>query len=327
MANKRDVIRAYRFSDGFLTTRCDTLIVSLTRDQGALNQYGVPMTRITGLQTLINNFLNVGFDQTFMSQAMGKRQIRDTKQADLFKEMKNLRTKVEGKWPTDAALQGEFNLGGSISQLDAVELKIHAEVTLDALAAHQAEFGVPYAIDAAYVTAFGQKITDLNNATKDYNVAANLRKTKTVARILAGNILYHEMLALCAIGQNYWEDNANTEFYNEYVLNESTTPPPVQNIDENLNPQEVKELVITVPYNANTSLLMSNLGIDAGDDLTFWFGTDIALPPTPEALLLIHGATENHIAGDINYDTTNIKLFVKNNSATNIVTAHVVVNA
>ena len=304
---KRKIIRTYQLSDAFLPERCDELVSSLTQDQYVLAEYGFTLSKITPLQALKTAFITAGGDETYMGIMMSAKLVRDNARGVLYDAMFKLAQKVETKWPNDAPKQIEFALAGSLSQLNAPSLLRQARVTAVALTKYQADLGTEFGITQGYITSFDDKISALDEAGTVFDTAVNIRKAKTVERVVAGNALYKMMLDLCAIGKNYWESMNNPANYDQYVLT-SNNPQLDEVVNLTLEAGQQQEVMIT-GISSNTNLLLENLSTEPVQE---WFADLPGTPPPPENAVIDPLSSQNHLAGELNYDTNNTKYYVKN---------------
>ena len=217
--------RDYKFSDATLKQKADGIRDNVVRDQTDFTDRGV--TDVVAFEGLIDNFDNELEDIYYVGMIGIKVQERDTAEEALLKAIKTLRTAVQNVY-------GEGDANYRIYRFD--RLAQADGDTLVRLARTMNNTATTQLTDLAAEGITPTKLSDmmvlreaLDTKIDEVEMAHKNRDMATQNRIVAGNILYKEMVRLTNIGKDLYAQT-NEAKYNDYILynSPSGSTPPMQ---------------------------------------------------------------------------------------------------
>ncbi|MFN8359669.1 MAG: hypothetical protein U0264_07120 [Candidatus Kapaibacterium sp.] len=210
--------RDYSFSDGDLTQRADTLVVSLTTDLLDFADRGVTANTLTSFGALIADFQNTGMDVYYAGKVSEAVEVRVLAREALKTKLRTLSIMVSNTYGKDAAHYKTYGFGDLTTFTDGDFVKIAQNAARVA------------AEDAAALAKEGYSMqfeTDLTNLIANFDAKIDLvrqaegaRLDATRQRIIKGNLLYSELTRLCTIGKDIYS-GSNLVKYNSYLVYDS----------------------------------------------------------------------------------------------------------
>jgi len=212
---KKEVVRDYTFSDGFLVQRTDKVIGDATRDSSELIPEGVTALRLTTLGNNRDTFDAMKDDEEWEGEVSEKAEGRDAAATVCELAVNSIRTKAQNVWGEKKAKYRSFGFDGINELPDEQRIKayrrVHRRATLNLLAL------APEGLTPLILTNFNTANGTYDNAIDELNDKISDRDIATEDRRELGNLIYAEDVKICNTGKNYWLDKDEAK-YNDYVI-------------------------------------------------------------------------------------------------------------
>ena len=228
---KKEVVRAYNFSDAKLVTTSKEKIAFFKRDATEFSGYGINAAMILALETDVTSFSNSTTDVELVSNQTEVTTNKDWIANQLKEAIRHIMARVVLKYDVNSAKFRKFGTEALSQQSDAQLLVIGSRVfrvgteMLPELTAN----GLTSAMldeMKAFKDQFEHELISMNLKIAD-------RDIEQESRVEAGNAIYNTLVKFSNTGQSIWS-SSNVAKYNDYVIynnlsGEAPTDAPVQN--------------------------------------------------------------------------------------------------
>lgn len=314
---KKPVKRIYSISDGTLAELADEIIAYAERDLADMTTYGYDQPRLDAIKVKISDFKIFDSDEIFTGLMMEATQIKN----DALFAMTNLaegvvqRASVE--YDNDAAKLKSFGWAGYAAKTDADKMvavrTVHKQGTN--MLAELASQGLTIAI----LNTLAAAITTTDNAITNKNIAVSNRDIGVSARITLGNDVYKETVNVANTGKNLYEDTDESK-YNDYVIYNNR--PNTQTVSGTVPPASVHSPSVVIGNIADEFQITVTSGT-----LTAYFSDDPTDEPAVGQTTVTITADTPYTApaGALDWSSTNFRLLLKNEHASDAVQFTVIV--
>lgn len=212
---KKEVVRAYNFSDGKLVTITNEKIAFIRRDAAEFLGYGIKSVMVDDLETKTKKFSETATDVELVSDQSAVTKDKEGVADKLQVAIRSVMSRVVLKYPVESARYRKFGTEALSQQSDAELLVIAARVF---------RVGTEMLADLA-ANGLTAGMLDEINTLRDklqhglINVKLEIadRDIEQEKRVEAGNAIYATLIKYTNTGQAIWE-TSNVAKYNDYVV-------------------------------------------------------------------------------------------------------------
>lgn len=212
---KKEVVRAYNFSDGKLVTITNEKIAFIRRDKAEFVGFGITSELVDELETKTTKFSKTATDVELVSD---QSEVTSEKVgvADQLKEaIRGVMSRVVLKYPVESARYRKFGTEALSQQSDAELLVIAARVF---------RVGTEMLADLAANGITEGMLAEINTLTDklllgvvDVKLEIADRDIDQESRVEAGNAIYATLIKYTNTGQAIWKTSSVAK-YNDYVV-------------------------------------------------------------------------------------------------------------
>ncbi|MBP7184715.1 MAG: hypothetical protein KBA06_04340 [Saprospiraceae bacterium] len=216
---KKQVLnRKYNFPDADLCMLCWEKIKCANRDIEHFTTYSFDIDRLSRFHNKIENFKKLPDDDEVVGDQMILTEKKNAAANALKSSIRNIMTRVEVKFNNRSGRYRKFGTAKMGDMTDAQLLFCGRRVAR--VCRMQMDFLSDVGLNDSHIA----KVLD---CCKNFENALNIQQDKVADRDIfvekrteLGNEIYDELIILCNIGKDIW-DNKNAIFYENYVLYES----------------------------------------------------------------------------------------------------------
>ena len=212
---KKEVVRAYNFSDGKLITTTKEKIAFIRRDAAEFDGYGITSAMVDELENQAIHFSDTATDVELVSDQTEVTTTKDIVADKLKVAIRGVMSRVVLKYAVESARYRKFGTEALSQQSDA-ELIIIAgrvfRVGTDMLA-DLADNG----LTAAMLNDVKTLKDELEHELIGMNLKIADRDIEQESRVEAANAIYATLIKYTNTGQSIWE-TSNVAKYNDYVV-------------------------------------------------------------------------------------------------------------
>lgn len=215
---KQNLHRQYNFPDADLYLQCLERIRYAQRDLEILKTYSYDADRLKKFLNLTEKFKNLPDDDELVGDQMVVTDKKYQAAEQLKASIRSLMTRVEIKYSNRSGRYRKFGTSKLGDMTDAQLLFCGRRVVR--VARNQIDFLADVGVNENII----RKVQD---AAQDFENAMNIQQDKVADRDISvenrielGNKLYQELIVLCNIGKDVW-DNKDALKYENYVIYES----------------------------------------------------------------------------------------------------------
>ena len=212
---KQIVTRDYKFSDGFLKQKCDTVATSVTRDQTEFTPRGIVAADVTAFETQSENFGLLATDEELLGEVSTATEIKDTAAELVRVKVRTVRTMAENKWGEGSARYRTYDFKDMSELPDEDLVRLGRRVIR--VGNNQLTDLATEGLDAAFLTALDGLVVSFDKEIDDQSDSVEDRDIATEDRIENGNALYKVLVRFCNTGKDIWI-NRDEAKYNDYVI-------------------------------------------------------------------------------------------------------------
>ena len=211
---KKEVLRAYNFSDGKLVTTTKEKIAFIRRDAAEFDGYGITSAMVDELENQTNHFSETATDVELVSNQTEVTTNKDAIADKLQVAIRGVMSRVVLKYPVESAKYRKFGTEALSQQSDAELLVIASRVVrvgtemLADLAANGLTSGM---LDE--VKHFRD---DLEHELIGMNLKIADRDIEQESRVEAANAIYATLIKYTNTGQSIWETSNVAKYYVVY---------------------------------------------------------------------------------------------------------------
>ena len=212
---KKEVVRAYNFSDGKLITTSNEKIAYIRRDEAEFVGYGITNVMVDELENQVNNFSDTATDVEMVEDQSEVTTAKDVVADKLRESIRGVMNRVVLKYDVHSAKYRKFGTETLSRQSDAQLLVIAARVV---------RVGTEMLADLAangLTSAMLDNVKNLRDKLEDELISLKLkvadRDIEQESRVEAGNAIYATLIKYTNTGQSIWA-TTNVAKYNDYVV-------------------------------------------------------------------------------------------------------------
>ncbi len=212
---KKEVVRAYNFSDGKLITTSNEKIAYIRRDEAEFVGYGITNVMVDELENQVNNFSDTTTDVEMVEDQSEVTAAKDVVADKLKESIRGVMNRVVLKYDVHSAKYRKFGTETLSRQSDAQLLVIAARVV---------RVGTEMLADLAangLTSAMLDNVKILRDKLEDELISLKLkvadRDIEQESRVEAGNTIYATLIKYTNTGQSIWA-TTNVAKYNDYVV-------------------------------------------------------------------------------------------------------------
>ena len=212
---KKEVVRAYNFSDGKLVTTSNEKIAYIRRDEAEFVGYGITNVMVDELENQVNNFSDTTTDVEMVEDQSEVTTAKDVVADKLRESIRGVMNRVVLKYDVHSAKYRKFGTETLSRQSDAQLLVIAARVV---------RVGTEMLADLAangLTSAMLDNVKNLRDKLEDELISLKLkvadRDIEQESRVEAGNAIYATLIKYTNTGQSIWA-TTNVAKYNDYVV-------------------------------------------------------------------------------------------------------------
>jgi len=212
---KKEVVRAYNFSDGKLITTSNEKIAYIRRDEAEFVGYGITNVMVDELENQVNNFSDTTTDVEMVEDQSEVTAAKDVVADKLKESIRGVMNRVVLKYDVHSAKYRKFGTETLSRQSDAQLLVIAARVV---------RVGTEMLADLAangLTSAMLDNVKNLRDKLEDELISLKLkvadRDIEQESRVEAGNTIYATLIKYTNTGQSIWA-TTNVAKYNDYVV-------------------------------------------------------------------------------------------------------------
>jgi hypothetical protein len=217
---KKEVVRAFNFSDAVLVTKGKEKIAFMKRDAVEFAKFGIASTDIATLENSITTFSDSITDIEALSDQTEVTAIKDTKAEELRVALRDLMTRVELKFDTGTAKYKKFGTETLSKQTDA-ELLITGKRAVRVATTFLTELA-----EKGVTTSTLTAITTLSNDFEELLISMKIkigdRDVMQEERVELANSIYAKLVSYTTTGRNIWS-TTNVAKYNDYLVYNTST--------------------------------------------------------------------------------------------------------
>ena len=220
MKQKKNSVREYKFSDGMLVQKADSVAQNVLRDILLFAIRGVTNAVVTAFKAMIKEFDDIPTDEELLGDLSVATEKKDQAAELLKNAIRTIRTMADNKWGTHSAYYRSFAFEG-LDALPDDQLHRMAKRVIR-VANKQLDNLAPEGLTAAFITSIETLDTSFDNDMDLQIDAVNERDIKTQERIDKGNIVYKEMVRLCNTGKDLFAATDEAK-HNDYIIYDTPT--------------------------------------------------------------------------------------------------------
>ena len=212
---KKEVVRAYNFSDGKLVTTTKEKIAFIRRDAAEFVGYGITSAMVDELESHINHFSETATDVELLGNQTEVTTAKDGIANKLQEAIRGAMSRVVLKYAVESAKYKKFGTEALSQQSDAELLVIATRVV---------RVGTEMLADLATTGLTVGMLDNIKNLRNDLELELIGMKLKIAdrdieqeSRVEASNAVYATLIKYTNTGQSIWETN-NVAKYNDYVV-------------------------------------------------------------------------------------------------------------
>ena len=212
---KKEVVRAYNFSDGKLITTSNEKIAYIRRDEAEFVGYGITNVMVDELENQVNNFSDATTDVEMVEDQSEVTAAKDVVANKLKESIRGVMSRVVLKYDEHTAKYRKFGTEALSQQSDAQLLVIAARVV---------RVGTDMLADLAangLTSVMLDNVKNLRDKLEDELISLKLkvadRDIEQESRVEAGNAIYATLIKYTNTGQSIWA-TTNVAKYNDYVV-------------------------------------------------------------------------------------------------------------
>lgn len=217
---KKEVVRAYNFSDGKLVTTTNEKIAFIRRDAAEFIGYGITSVMVDELETQTNHFSETATDVELVGDQTEVTTAKDAIADKLQEVIRSVMSRVVLKYPVESAKYRKFGTEALSQQSDAELMVIAARVYRvgNLMLADLAANG----LTAGMLEDIKNQRGALEHELIDMKLKIADRDIEQENRVEAGNAIYATLIKYTNTGQSIWE-TSNVAKYNDYVVYNTPT--------------------------------------------------------------------------------------------------------
>lgn len=215
---KQNVHRKHNYPDADLHFQCLEKLRAANRDYDHFKQYGFDMERLKKFKALCDRFRELPDDDELLGDQMILTEKKYKAADKLRAAIRSLMTRVKLKYNDRTGRYRKFG-ASKLGDMTDAQLLFCARRAVR-VARQQIDFIEEVGVNE-------NVLLKIINAAQEFENAVNLQQDKlsdrdigVEARIEKGNVLYDELVTLCNIGKDIW-DNKDMAKYEQYCLYES----------------------------------------------------------------------------------------------------------
>jgi len=212
---KKEVVRAYNFSDGKLITTTKEKIAFIRRDAAEFEGYGITSAMVDELENQATHFSDTATDVELVSDQTEVTTTKDVVADKLQVAIRGVMSRVVLKYAEESARYRKFGTEALSKQSDAELIivagrvfRVGTEMLAD-LAANGLTSGM--------LDEVKHLRDDLENELIGMNLKIADRDIEQESRVEAANAIYATLIKYTNTGQSIWE-TSNVAKYNDYVV-------------------------------------------------------------------------------------------------------------
>ncbi len=212
---KKEVVRAYNFSDGKLVTTVNEKIAFVRRDAAEFTEFGITAAMVDDLETKTNFFSDAATDVELVSDQTEATATKDALGDQLQEAIRGVMSRVVLKYADSTAKYKKFGTEALSKQSDAQLLVVASRVFrvgTDMLP----DLGVN-GLTVAMLNNVKAIRDDLEQELISMNLKISDRDIEQESRVEAGNAIYTTLVKYTNTGQAIWA-SSNVAKYNDYVI-------------------------------------------------------------------------------------------------------------
>jgi hypothetical protein len=215
---KQSFQRKHNYPDADLHQQCLERIRFAHRDMEHFEQYGYKLERLKAFKTMCDKFRELPDDDELLGDQMIVTEKKYASADRLRAAIRSVMTRVELKYNNRTGRYRKFGAGKLGDMTDAQLLFCARRVVR--VARNQADF-------LADVGVTDKTLEKVMEAAREFENLVNIQQDKVADRDIGverrmedGNRMYDELVVLCNIGKDIW-DNKDPQKYENYCLYES----------------------------------------------------------------------------------------------------------
>jgi len=212
---KKEVVRAYNFSDGKLITTTKEKIAFIRRDAAEFEGYGITSAMVDELENQATHFSDTATDVELVSDQTEVTTTKDVVADKLQVAIRGVMSRVVLKYAVESARYRKFGTEALSQQSDAELIivagrvfRVGTEMLAD-LAANGLTSGM--------LDEVKHLRDDLEHELIGMNLKIADRDIEQESRVEAANAIYATLIKYTNTGQSIWE-TSNVAKYNDYVV-------------------------------------------------------------------------------------------------------------
>jgi len=212
---KKEVVRAYNFSDGKLITTTKEKIAFIRRDAAEFEGYGITSAMVDELENQATHFSDTATDVELVSDQTEVTTTKDVVADKLQVAIRGVMSRVVLKYAEESARYRKFGTEALSKQSDAELIivagrvfRVGTEMLAD-LAANGLTSGM--------LDEVKHLRDDLEHELIGMNLKIADRDIEQESRVEAANAIYATLIKYTNTGQSIWE-TSNVAKYNDYVV-------------------------------------------------------------------------------------------------------------
>jgi hypothetical protein len=286
MANNGKVIKNYNLQNA------EVIEVSVIKkefgveDLPSLTQFDKQMNPafFTSVETSITHALSFPLDDAVIDQQAAKGIIVSEKMKLGEEHFQDIKYFVDKAFPTNPAIKKEFGYNDySESKMKPATFVAFLR-QLSTTVNNYGDTLKAAGMDDAMLLVPAKRADELENASKEHEIAKKVRALTTQERTIAYNELYAKIKLLCSAGKRVFKTNYAK--YRRYILYEGhQSPPPVS--EDYISLPAAQTATADIEYSNTSVYLFKNAGVT---DLRFYRHDKEDEPNTGEGFILTAGA-------------------------------------
>ena len=220
MQTANELTRHFSMTYAELYETATRISESMVRDLSDLSQFGITQAKITALNSLISQYLEILNDEMYKSDYMNAVQLRQDKRNQLNIMLKRVAIAAEAVFRNDYAIIHSLVFDNMAKATDS-EFAVNATKIHKNAVSHQVALAAE-SITPEYLESLETVITEYSTAVSNARVKLDVRETKTEERIKMANTLYANLVTYSKYGKLLYE-NVSPAKYNDYILTPTST--------------------------------------------------------------------------------------------------------
>jgi hypothetical protein len=215
---KQSVQRKHNYPDADLHLQCLERIRYAHRDMELFKQYGYDLERLKQFKAMCDRFRELPDDDEMLGDQMITTE-KKYKAADKLKSaIRSLMTRVEMKFNNRTGRYRKFG-ASKLNDMSDAQLIFCARRVVR-VARQQIDFLEDVGVNENILGRITEACKDFENAVNIQQDKVSDRDIGVERRIEQGNLIYDELVTLCNVGKDIWE-NKDPQKYDNYCLYES----------------------------------------------------------------------------------------------------------